>query len=135
MKYGWRGYSFDVPEDLDDETVVAFLAREGDTVDYNITVSRDGLDGKLDTYLADAVDELGKSLSGYQLVDQSEAKAGDRSARILNHKAVSPEGDVLKLRQAYIDCGAEVVIVTGTGREGSEEKLGKAFDRILQSFS
>ena len=134
QKYAWRSFSFDLPAGLDDESVLTFLARDGDEVDVNVTITRDDKAGTMDAYLASAVDDLRKSLSAYKLVGQSGRKVAGRDARVLEHSATSPDGKTLCQVQAYIDDGDDVVIVTATGRDDAKARMQALFDKIIESF-
>jgi hypothetical protein len=134
MQYGWRGFSFDLPQGLEDESVLTFIGRDQEKVDLNITVTRDRMEGGFDPYLASAVDDLKKSLSGYKLVDQKPRKIAGTDARVLEHTATNPEGQTLRQLQAYVADGDDVVIITATGHDESRDKLAKAFDGIIESF-
>ncbi len=134
MQYGWRRFSFDLPDGLEDESVLTFLALHGEQVAFNITLSRAPLGASFDAYLADAVDDLRRSLSAYKLVGQSSRKVAGLDARVLEHTATSPDGETLCQRQAYVANGKEVLIVTATGREDQKADLAAAFEKILTSF-
>lgn len=134
MKYGWRSFAFDLPDGLEDETVLTFLALRDEAVAFNVTLSRAPLSGTFDAYLAEAVDDLRRSLSAYKLVRQTPRKVGGLDARVLEQTATSPDGETLYQHQAYVANGKEVVIVTATGREDQRDALGKAFEHILESF-
>jgi hypothetical protein len=134
MNYGWRSFSFDLPDGLEDESVLTFIGRDGEEVDMNVTFTRDALGGGFDDYLASAVDDLRKSLSAYKLVGQQDTKVGGRAAKLLEHSATSPDGRTLCQMQAYIEDDKDVVIVTATGREEAKSRLQKTFDKIIESF-
>ena len=134
MRYEWRGFAFDLPEGLEDESVLTFLHRQGGQVDVNITLTRDALSGPLESYLGDAVDSLKRSLSAYRLVDQQTRKVAGREARVLEHEATATDGRGLWQKQAYIVDGKDVVIVTVTSRDDERAQGAKTFEDFLASL-
>lgn len=134
MKYGWRSFAFDLPEGLEDETVLTFLSLRGDTVAFNVQLSRAPLGGPLDAYVAEALDDVRRSLSAYQLLGQRTRKVGGLDAHVIEQAATSPDGETLYQRQAYVANGKEVLVVTATGRDTERDALGKAFEHILDTF-
>ena len=134
MKYGWRRFSFDLPNDLEDQSVLAFLERKGDEVDVNVTLTAAKLEGSLDAYLAAAVDEVSKSLSGYKLIGKTERKVAGQDVQVLEHSATSPEGKTLCLLQAYIPDGDDVAIVTATGNGDSRARVEELFEGFVGSM-
>lgn len=134
MKYGWRSYTFDVPAGLEDESALTFLAFDGDTVSFNVTLTRSALQGTFDAYLAEAIEDLRRSLGSYKLLGQTTRKVAGLDARVLEQTATSPDGETLAQLQAYIANGKEVLIVTATGRMGEKDRLHKAFEHIVSSL-
>lgn len=134
MKYGWRTFTFDLPEGLEDESVLTFLALRGETVTFNVTVSREPLRGTFESYLAQVVDDLRRALGAYKLVSESKRKVAGLDAKVLEHTATSPEGETLRQLQAHIANGKEVVLVTATGRDDQRDALARALEHILDSW-
>lgn len=134
MDYGWRALCFDLPAGLDDESVLTFVSRKGGVVDLNLTFTRDTLKGKLETYLADAVEQMKLQLSGYRLLDKKPRKIAGRDGFVLEHSTTSKEGATLRILQAYVPNDEELVIVTGTGAETEHARLAKHFDEVVASI-
>lgn len=132
--YGWRSFSFDLPRGLEDESVLTFLARQGADVRFNVTLSRAPLAGPFESYLADAIADLKRSLPAYQLVTQTSRQVAGLDASVLEHTTTSSQGITLRQLQAYIANGSEVLIVTATGRDEERLACGDAFEHILGSF-
>lgn len=134
MRYEWRGFAFDLPDGLEDESVLTFVHRRADQVDLNITLTRDKLAGPLAGYLADAVDTLKRSLAAYRLVDQRERVVAGKPARLLEHEAKGADGRALRQLQAYIVDGDDVVIATVTALDEERGRAAAAFDAFIASF-
>jgi hypothetical protein len=134
MDYAWRSLRFDLPAGLDDESVLTFLARKGGAVDLNLTFTRDRLSGKLELYLADAVEQMKKQLSGYQLVDRQARKIAGKDGFVLEHSTTAKNGAALCMLQAYLPDGEELVIVTGTAAGTERARLLKAFEAVVGSL-
>jgi hypothetical protein len=134
MDCGWRGFRFDLPTGLDDETVLTFVSRKGGAVDLNVTFTRDAVKGKLEAYLADAVEQMKTQLSGYRLVDKTEKKIAGKDGFVLEHTTTSKDGATLRMLQAYVPDGDDVVIITGTSADADRARLQKHFDGIVSSL-
>lgn len=134
MNYGWRGFTFDLPSGLDDESVLTFLHRRDGAVDLNLTVTRDALRGTLDAYLADAVGQMTKEVSGYRLVSKTPRAIAGRDGFVLEHTTTGKDGDGLCILQAYVPDGGHVLIVTGTVTQSERAQLLTAFDGVVNSL-
>ncbi len=134
MDYLWRTYRFELPAGLDDETVLTFLGKKGGVVDLNLTFTRERAPAKLDRYLADAVEQMKKQLSGYRLVERTARAVAGVDAVVLEHGTTAKDGAGLRMLQAYVPRDGELLIVTATGAEGDRARLAATFDAVLASL-
>jgi hypothetical protein len=136
MEYGWRSFRFDLPAGLEDESVLTFLSRKGEIVDLNLTFTRDKLPkpARIEAYLLEAADQMKAQLSGYRLVSRQSRKLAGRDAFVLEHATTAPDGATLKMLQAYVPDGDEVLIVTATAAEADERRLAKTFEDVITSL-
>jgi hypothetical protein len=134
MDYAWRSFRFTLPAGLEDESVLTFLSRKGGAVDLNVTFTRDKLKGKLEPYIADAVEQMKTQLSGYKLVDKQPKNIAGAGAFVLEHGTTAPDGASLRMLQAYVPDGDDLVIITATAAEGERARLQKTFDAIVGSL-
>lgn len=131
MRYRFRELSFDVKDGLVDQSMVV-LVDEDRTA---LTVAREPREGTLSRYVDDAVMELEGSMNGYRLVSRGERQIAGHPAVVLEQAAVSPEGRAVAQRQAYLEIGGDVVVVTATSpAEHADEGRGH-FDRALSSLT
>jgi hypothetical protein len=133
--YLWRGWRFDPPKDLHDQTVIVLVDKKDGPVSHSVTLTLDELAGQeLDAYVADQVRELSSSLSGYQLKKKDEKKVGGLRAVVLEQTATSPDGAPVLQRQAYVQDSTAVLVVTATSGEGARKACEASFDAVLASL-
>lgn len=133
--YLWRGWRFDPPKGLHDQTVLVLVDKKDGPVGHSVTLTIDDLAGQdLDAYVADQVRELTTTLSGYQLKKKEEKKIGGRKGLVLDQTATSPEGHPVVQRQAYLQDGKQVLVVTATGGEAAKKACDASFDAVVASL-
>ena len=75
------------------------------------------------------------NVSGYNLEKREEKTVGGKSAVVLTQSAVTPEGTPVAQRQAYLDIGADIVVVTCTAPKKDSAKASAAFDKLLTTLA
>ena len=134
MSYRWRKLAFDLPEGLEDDSVLTFVGRTEAHGDINVTCVQDSVDGPLDSYLAEAVDDMGRSFPAYALLEQTSRDVAGLSARILEQSIGDAGGDSLLQFQAYLPHGADITIFTVTGQKAARVQIVATLDDILRTF-
>lgn len=130
MRYRFRDLSFDVPEGLVDQSMVVLVDEDS----LAVTVAREARGGSLKAYVDDAVNELMGSVSGFALEHREERTVAGQPAVVLQQSAVTPEGQPVAQRQAYLEVGAEVVVVTATCPAPQAGRAAAVFDGLLASL-
>lgn len=134
MTYRWRNLAFDLPAGLEDDSVLTFVGRTDAHGDINVTCVQDSLEGDLEAYLADAVDDMGRSFPSYQLLEQSSREVAGLGARILEQTIGDAESESLLQFQAYLPHGDGITIFTATGQRAARSQIAAALDDILRTF-
>jgi hypothetical protein len=131
MRYRFRELSFDVADGLSDQSMVVLVDDEKTA----LTVAREPKEGTLVRYVEDALAELATTLTGHRLVSREEQTVAGLPAVVLVQAALSPEGRAVTQRQAYLELGGDVVVVTVTS-PAEHAALGRGhFDRALASLA
>lgn len=131
MQYRVPGLSFEIPEGLVDQSMIVLVDGERAA----LTVAREPLDGTLGAYVDAVVDELTTSMAGYHLDARGARTIAARAALVLEHRATPPGGQPVQQRQAYVEVGATVVIVTVTSPPHADEHGRALFERVLTSLA
>lgn len=135
LRYLFRDLSFDVPEGLIDQSMVVLVNEES----LAITVAREARafesgTANLKAYVDEAIKELQGSVSGYGLEKREDRTVGGKPAIVLTHSALTPEGQPVSQRQAYVDVKPDVVVITATAPKKDAAKGAEAFDKLLTSL-
>ena len=130
MRYVFRDLSFDAPDVLDDQSMIVLV--DGDRA--ALTVAREPEDGPLRGYVDAVVMELDASMSSYRLETREDRLVGGKSAVLLVQTALSPEGRPVRQRQAYIDMGGSVLVVTATSPTEASEHGKALFERVIATL-
>ncbi|MDP2340448.1 MAG: DcrB-related protein [Deltaproteobacteria bacterium] len=137
MRYRWRDLAFDVADDLDDRTVVV-LSRQGagPAPSFTLVVSSDKTPQGMAGYVDEALREQLTSLSGFRVASRKNSTVMGSAAVVVDAVTLSPEGVSLVQKQAFVDRGGSVVVVTGSCRDATEPRalLEAAFQRLLSSL-
>jgi hypothetical protein len=135
MPYSWNDIRFDVPAGLVDQTVVTFVDDPAQP-SFQLTLTADTR-GKtaFGPYVDQQLTELARALPGYTSTSRKEQSVGGKPGVVVEHKARSPQGQQMRQRQAYVDLGARVAIVTLTSADKPTPKADAAFDSILSTLS
>lgn len=137
MPYRWNLVSFDLPDQVDDDTVLMFTdSRE--TPRFSLTVTEDALGSgaSLESYVDGALGELKSEVDGYKLDGRGEKTAG--AAKKL--KAVEVEhtltvsGQDTQQVQLYVAAGPGVVVLTATAAPGALKEARAALDTVAGSL-
>lgn len=130
MRYLFRDLAFNVPEGLVDQSMVVLVDEES----LALTVAREPRGPSLSSYVDDAVTELIGSVGGFNLEKREERTVAGRPAIVLSQTAVTPEGQPVAQRQAYLEVGGDVVVVTATSPKGQAARASNVFDSLLSSL-
>lgn len=135
LRYLFRELSFDVPEGLVDQSMVVLVNEES----LALTVAREARafesgPANLKAYVDDAVKELSGSVQGYGIEKREERTVAGKQAIVLSQSALTPEGQAVAQRQAYIDVKGDVVVVTATAPKNDAAKAADIFEKMLASF-
>lgn len=138
MSYQWNRLSFDLPERIDDETVLLFTDQR-DPPRYSLTVTEDplGSGASLGAYVDGAVGELKSDVDAYEALgrkDRKVGKKGDLSAIEVEHK-VSLNGASSRQVQLYVGTGAGVAVVTVTANDDGMIDARAALESIAGSLA
>lgn len=127
LPYAWRDLRFTVDADLVDQTAVV-LTRLGlpgtpaGEASYTLCVSEDAAPAGVAAYVDEALREMATSLPGFRLGAREHPQVLGKKAVVVDGWSLSPDGDGLVQRQAFIDRGnGRVVVVTASAREGGAE--------------
>lgn len=133
--YLWRGWRFDPPKGLHDQTVLVLVDKKDGPVGHSVTLTIDDLQGQdLDGYVTEQVRELSATLQGYQLKKKEETKIGGAKAVVLDQTATSPEGQPVVQKQAYLQDGKQVLVVTATAGDAGKKACDASFDAVVSSL-
>lgn len=135
LRYLFRDLSFDVPEGLVDQSMVVLVNEES----LALTVAREERafesgTPNLKAYVDEAIKELQGSVSGYGLEKREDRTVNGKSAIVLVQSALTPEGQSVSQRQAYLDMKPDVVVVTATAPKKDAAKGGEIFEKLLASL-
>lgn len=130
MRYRIRELSFEVPEGLVDQSMVVLVDEDS----LALTVAREGRRTSLEAYVDEAIAELTGSVAGFALEDREARTVGKRPAVLLRQSAMTPEGQPVAQRQAYVEVGSDVVVVTATAPTAHAARASAAFDTLLSSL-
>ena len=135
LRYLFRDLSFDVPEGLVDQSMVVLVNEES----LALTVAREERAFEsgtptLKAYVDEAIKELQGSVTGYGLEKREDRTVNGKSAIVLLQTALTPEGQAVSQRQAYVDLKPDVVVVTATAPKKDAAKGGEAFEKLLASL-
>ena len=130
MRYMFRDLSFEVQDGLHDQSMIVLVDDER----VALTLARDVKDSALKNYVDDAVTELDASMNAYKLESREEKQIAGRPGVVLVQSAVSPEGKPVAQRQAYVELGREVLVVTATSPSQYANEGKATFDKVLATL-
>jgi hypothetical protein len=130
MQYRFRDLAFDVPDGLVDQSMVVLVDEDS----LALTVAREARGGTLASYVNDALTELEGSVSGFQVEKREEKTVAGRPAILLQQTALTPEGQQVAQRQAYVEVGGDVVIVTATAPRARAARGNSVFEGMLTTL-
>ncbi len=135
-----------LPESATDQSVSAFgltlgAAPPGQSPEFSFVISRQPLASGLTahTYADQQVQNFPQILRGFQLIERSALPVSGQAAALLELTWQSDHGPMYQ-RQAIIACGpldgrlAVVLALTGTTREGLQDKYRDLFFQMLYGF-
>lgn len=135
-----------LPENASDQSLAAFGLTLGQPAgakppEFSFVVSRQPLpDGMtVHTYTDQQLKNYPQILSGFQLLDRTAAPVGGQAAALIELTWRSDSG-LMHQRQAILACGpldgrpAVALSLTGTTRQGLEEKYRDTFFQMLYGF-
>jgi hypothetical protein len=131
VHYRFRDLAFDVPDGLVDQSMVVLVDEDS----LALTIAREPRGGgALVSYVDDAVTELMGSVTGFALERREERTVGGHAAIVLQQTATTPEGQPVAQRQAYLEIGPDVVVVTATSPRDRAGRAVAVFDALLASL-
>ena len=130
MPYLWNNLKFDIPAGVVDQTLVT-LVDDPEQPTFTINIANDKKNVELKAYVDAQLDDLAHSLPGYA----SSSRVDDSKRVVVEHRARSPQGLAMKQRQAYVDAGTTVAIVTLTSVDKPNTVADAAFDSLVRSLS
>lgn len=135
-----------LPDGASDQSVSAFgltvgQAPPGQPPEFSFVISRQPLPAgmTIHAYTDQQLQNFPRILNGFQLVDRTAAPVGGRAAALLELTWQSERGPMYQ-RQAILACGpldgrpAVALALTGTTREGLQDKYRDTFFQILYGF-
>jgi len=138
MPYLWNNLRFEIPAGVVDQTVVTFVD-DPSQPSFQLTVTADGRGEQAFTgFVNSQLQDLAKALPGYQSHGRVDKSIAGKSAVLVEHRARSPQGQQMRQRQAYVDVGERVAIITLTHadtKQAGAQKADAAFDQLLASLS
>ena len=138
MTYSWNRLSFDLPERIDDETVLLFTDQR-DPPRYSLTVTRDALGGgaSLGAYADGALGELKSDVDGYEGVarkDRKVGKKGDLAAVEVEH-IITLGAQTSRQLQVYVAVAGGVAVVTMTANDDGMLDGRACLEKVVGSLS
>ena len=136
--YQWKRLSFDLPERLDDETVLLFTDQR-DPPRFSVTITEDalGAGASLSAYADGALAELKGDVDAYdahERKDRKVGKKGDLAAIEVEH-SVTLNGATSRQVQLYIGTGKGVAVLTATANDDGMIDARATLDAIAASLS
>lgn len=135
-----------LPENATDQSIAAFGLTLGQPAganppEFSFVVSRQPLPDRMTihTYADQQLKNYPQMLNGFQLLDRTAAPVGGQAAALIELTWQSDHG-LMHQRQAIIACGpldgrsAVALSLTGTTREGLQEKYRDTFFQMLYGF-
>lgn len=139
MQSAWRTHRFDVPDDLDDQSQLLFVARGPDTAPrYTLTVAHEvAVVGGVRAYVDGVLRTLATSVPGFRLVDRDNgATLAGQPAIVVRSISLTPTAQELAQRQGFGEDGeGGVYVVTATAHPHGLADADAAFDRLWHSFA
>ena len=135
FNYAWRGFRFEIPGEIEDETIVTLVDRKKQS-EFSLSLTMEPIDSgfELNRYATDQVAALKATLPRFTLESNKPTTAGGAKAVRLEYTTVS-EGDSIRQIQAYVQARSSVLIVT-LSLYGTDQAPGKAaLDQLLSTLS
>lgn len=136
--YTWKRLSFDLPERLDDETVLLFTDQR-DPPRFSLTITEDPLSGggSLKAYVDGALGELEGDVDTFEPIgrkDRKVGKKGDLACIEVEHQ-VSLHGASSRQIQLYVNTGGGIAVLTTTANDDGLLDARKALEGIAKTLS
>lgn len=138
MTYSWNRLSFDLPDRIDDETVLLFTDQR-DPPRYSLTVTRDalGAGASVGAYADGALAELKADVDGYEAVarkDRKVGKKGDLTAVEIEH-VITLGGQSSRQLQVYAAVAGGVAVVTMTANDDGMLDGRACLEKVVGSLA
>ena len=137
MAYRWTDLTFDLPEQVDDDTVLMFT-HSANPPRYSLAVTRDvlGAGAKLSAYVDGALAELKGEVDLYEELGRRDRKVGpgDKLSGIEVHHRVALDEQQSEQLQLYVSAAGGVVVVTATAAQGAIADAQGALDHVAASL-
>jgi len=124
MRYRYQDLAFDAPDGLTDQSMIVLVDGERAA----LTLAREPLDRSLGAYVDAVIEELTASMSGYRLEARAGRLVAGRDAVVVAQCAILSDGRPVRQQQAFVDAGAQVLVVTVT----SPLEVGAAGHALLE---
>ena len=138
MTYSWNRLSFDLPERIDDETVLLFTDQR-DPPRYSLTVTRDALGSgaSLGAYADGALGELKGDVDGYEGVDRKDRKVGPKGdlAAIEVEHIITLGGQSSRQLQVYVAVAGGVAVITMTANDDGMLDGRACLEKVVGSLA
>ncbi|MBI4706020.1 MAG: DUF1795 domain-containing protein [Deltaproteobacteria bacterium] len=127
--------SYEVPESWEDSTINIHSVDRAGPGGFSFVVSRESLrEGEELLDLADRqLAEVERSLDGFELIEKRQLAIDGKVALEAEFRWRNEAG-VTHQRQAYVPCGAKVLIMTATAMNELSEEHGAQVTGLLRSF-
>jgi hypothetical protein len=138
VTYQWNRLSFDLPERIDDETVLLFTDQR-DPPRFSITVTEDALGSgaSLSAYADGALGELKGDVDAYEQLgrkDRKVGKKGDLAAIEVEHNVTLGGASSWQI-QIYVAIDGGVAVFTATASDEGMIDARQALEALASSFS
>jgi hypothetical protein len=133
VAYCWRDWSFTAPTDLVDQTFIVFVDdRRGQEMSTTMTVDRKGL--SLAGYVDEVMREVTTRVKNARLQERSDTMVGGRATIIIEQLIKPTTGEPTLQRQAFVDDGDDVVVVSVTSHPHAAERIRMGLNTLLQTL-
>jgi hypothetical protein len=138
-RYQGADLSFDVPNDWDDKSIVAFSApAKPGTIVPNITLTRDKMkpEETLDAYCDRTIVDMVKNLAAFKLIGKEARKVGESPAVEIIFAWNGTSGKQVQQQMLIVSTGGKAVVgLNLTCDSNDAKKLQPIAERIFSSFN
>jgi hypothetical protein len=136
MHYKASNFSFDVPDDWSDRSIISFVATVAPTeFAPNVVITKEEVDeeASVEDYANRQFAVTQAEVSGLTVVDQQNITIeGNPAVQII--QKISAHGLNLQQLQTFVLAGGEIIIVTCTATAASFHQHSARFQKVVQSL-